>query len=669
MDDTDLLCVNTLRALSIDMVEAAGSGHPGLPLGAAPMMYALFSRHIRLDPDEPKWHGRDRFILSAGHGSALLYSMLHLCGFNVGIDDLKHFRQFGSITPGHPEYGVTDGVEATTGPLGQGFAMGVGMAIAEKTLSGCFNRAGHKPVDHYIYAIVSDGDLMEGVASEAASLAGTLKLGRLIYLYDDNDISIEGDTSLAFNENVTGRFEAYGWHVDSVQDGNDIGLISSAIAAAKEVKDRPSLIIVRTQIGYGSPKQGSASVHGEPLGAENVKKTKAFLGLDPDKSFHVPEEVKKSFAALRSAWKEYRAKKDETVRLYERDYPEESGLLEKYLTGSINRELTEKLEFFNAGEKYATRTASGIVMNRMEKYMTEFMGGSADLSPSTKTELKGYGSFGISGQCSRNIHFGVREHAMGAIVNGMALHGGIIPYGATFLVFSDYMRPAIRLAALMQCHSIFVFTHDSIGLGEDGPTHQPIEHINSLRMIPGLTVIRPADANETVAAWYTAIVNKKPYAIILSRQDLPVLDNSDRHVFEGALRGGYVVSHDKRQPDIILIATGSEVHIALEASLMLRLEGVTARVVSMPSWEIFSSQSREYRQSIIPKEMEKRIVIEAGSTLFFRELAGPKGMVMGIDHFGASAPGRVLMEKYGFTAEKIKENALNMLGIKKETEL
>jgi len=669
MDDTDLLCVNTLRALSIDMVEAAGSGHPGLPLGAAPMMYALFSRHIRLDPDEPKWHGRDRFILSAGHGSALLYSMLHLCGFNVGIDDLKHFRQFGSITPGHPEYGVTDGVEATTGPLGQGFAMGVGMAIAEKTLSGCFNRAGHKPVDHYIYAIVSDGDLMEGVASEAASLAGTLKLGRLIYLYDDNDISIEGDTSLAFNENVKGRFEAYGWHVDSVQDGNDIGLISSAIAAAKEVKDRPSLIIVRTQIGYGSPKQGSASVHGEPLGAENVKKTKAFLGLDPDKSFHVPEEVKKSFAALRSAWKEYRAKKDETVRLYERDYPEESGLLEKYLTGSINRELTEKLEFFNAGEKYATRTASGIVMNRMEKYMTEFMGGSADLSPSTKTELKGYGSFGISGQCSRNIHFGVREHAMGAIVNGMALHGGIIPYGATFLVFSDYMRPAIRLAALMQCHSIFVFTHDSIGLGEDGPTHQPIEHINSLRMIPGLTVIRPADANETVAAWYTAIVNKKPYAIILSRQDLPVLDNSDRHVFEGALRGGYVVSHDKRQPDIILIATGSEVHIALEASLMLRLEGVTARVVSMPSWEIFSSQSREYRQSIIPKEMEKRIVIEAGSTLFFRELAGPKGMVMGIDHFGASAPGRVLMEKYGFTAEKIKENALNMLGIKKETEL
>jgi len=669
MDDTDLLCVNTLRALSIDMVEAAGSGHPGLPLGAAPMMYALFSRHIRLDPDEPKWHGRDRFILSAGHGSALLYSMLHLCGFNVGIDDLKHFRQFGSITPGHPEYGVTDGVEATTGPLGQGFAMGVGMAMAEKTLSGCFNRAGHKPVDHYIYAIVSDGDLMEGVASEAASLAGTLKLGRLIYLYDDNDISIEGDTSLAFNENVTGRFEAYGWHVDSVQDGNDIGLISSAIAAAKEVKDRPSLIIVRTQIGYGSPKQGSASVHGEPLGAENVKKTKAFLGLDPDKSFHVPEEVKKSFAALRSAWKEYRAKKDETVRLYERDYPEESGLLEKYLTGSINRELTEKLEFFNAGEKYATRTASGIVMNRMEKYMTEFMGGSADLSPSTKTELKGYGSFGISGQCSRNIHFGVREHAMGAIVNGMALHGGIIPYGATFLVFSDYMRPAIRLAALMQCHSIFVFTHDSIGLGEDGPTHQPIEHINSLRMIPGLTVIRPADANETVAAWYTAIVNKKPYAIILSRQDLPVLDNSDRHVFEGALRGGYVVSHDKRQPDIILIATGSEVHIALEASLMLRLEGVTARVVSMPSWEIFSSQSREYRQSIIPKEMEKRIVIEAGSTLFFRELAGPKGMVMGIDHFGASAPGRVLMEKYGFTAEKIKENALYMLGIKKETEL
>lgn len=649
----ETLSINTIRMLSIDMVEKAKSGHPGLPLGAAPMAYVVWSRFLRHNPKNPAWRGRDRFILSAGHGSALLYSLLHLSGYQVPLDDLKQFRQYGSITPGHPEHSLTPGVEATTGPLGQGFAMGVGMAIAEKALSQCFNRKGIKPVNHHIYAIVSDGDLMEGVTSEAASLAATLKLGRLIYLYDDNDISIEGNTSLSFTENVKGRFEAYGWHVQEVEDGNDTAAIEKAVAAAKEKEDKPSLIIIRTKIGYGSPKEGTASVHGEALGIDNVKKTKEFFGFPPDKDFYVPEEVRAHFKdiAEKGALKE--KKWNEEISRYMKEYPVEAGLLEKYLSGNINEELLKNLEFFEAGTKTATRTASGKTMNLIEKYFTEFMGGSADLAPSTKTELKGMGSFGISELCSRNIHFGVREHAMGAITNGMALHGGLIPYCATFLAFSDYMRPAIRLAAIMQCHSIFVFTHDSIGLGEDGPTHQPVEHLPSLRLIPGMTVIRPADANETVAAWYYAVTAKKPVCLVLTRQDLPVLENKGNMVFNGALKGAYTVYGDSEKPDIIIIATGSEVHISVEAAKKASGKGIKARVVSMPSVELFKAQETAYRESVIPSEIKKRLIVEAAAPVYWHWLAGDEGEILGVEKFGASAPGNVVLEKYGFSADNI----------------
>ncbi len=651
----ETLSINTIRMLSIDMVEKARSGHPGLPLGAAPMAYVIWSKFLKHNPKNPSWRGRDRFILSAGHGSALLYSLLHLSGYDVSMEDLKQFRQYGSITPGHPEHGLTPGVEATTGPLGQGFAMGVGMAIAEKTLSQCFNRKGIKPVNHHIYAIVSDGDLMEGVTSEAASLAATLKLGRLIYLYDDNDISIEGDTGLAFTENVRGRFEAYGWHVQEVEDGNDTAAIEGAVKAAKENEEKPSLIIIRTKIGYGSPKEGSASVHGEALGPDNVKKTKEFFGFPSDRDFYVAEEVRAHFKDIAEKGALEEKKWNEETERYMKEYPAEADLLEKYLSGNINEELLKNLEFFEPGQKIATRTASGKTMNLIEKYFTEFMGGSADLSPSTKTELKGKGSFGISGLCSRNIHFGVREHAMAAIINGMALHGGLIPYCATFLTFSDYMRPAIRIAAIMQCHSIFVFTHDSIGLGEDGPTHQPVEHLPSLRLIPGLTVIRPADANETVAAWYCAITAKKPVCLILTRQDLPVLDNKDNMVFKGALKGAYIVYGGNERPDVIIIATGSEVHISIEAAKKALDKGINVRVVSMPSFELFKAQEESYRGSVIPSEIKKRLVVEAAAPGCWHWLAGDEGEILGVEKFGASAPGEVVLEKYGFSVGGILE--------------
>jgi len=475
------------------MVEKAKSGHPGLPLGAAPMAYVLFALHMNHDPSDSKWHNRDRFVLSAGHGCALLYSILHLCGYRITMDDLKQFRQFGSVTPGHPEYGLTDGVEATTGPLGQGFAMGVGMAAAERLLGDCFNSADEKIIDHHTYGIISDGDLMEGISSEAASLAGTMGLGKLIYLYDDNHISIEGDTSLAFTENVKQRFEAYGWHAQKISDGNDIEAISRAVEKAKEEDKKPSIIIVRTNIGHGSPGQGTAAVHGEPLGREGLKKTKEFYGFDPGKTFFVPKEVYGHFMKAAERGLRRREEWKAKVSNYKNKYPEQAELLDKYLRGNINPELEKNTVKFSEDDgPLATRAASEKVMNNIEKYMTEFTGGSADLSPSTKTYLHGYGDIGVAGGCARNLHFGVREHAMGGIINGMALHGGVIPYSATFLSFSDYMRPPIRLAALMKIHSIFVFTHDSIGLGEDGPTHQPVEHLNSLRMIPGLTVMRPA---------------------------------------------------------------------------------------------------------------------------------------------------------------------------------
>lgn len=657
----EILSINTMRMLSIDMVEKAKSGHPGLPLGAAPMAYVIWSKFLKHNPKNPLWRGRDRFILSAGHGSALLYSLLHLSGYGVSMEDLKQFRQFGSVTPGHPEYGITPGVEATTGPLGQGFAVGVGMAIAEKALAQCFNRKEIKPVNHRVYAIVSDGDLMEGVTSEAASLAATLKLGRLIYLYDDNDISIEGDTRIAFTENVRARFEAYGWQVQEVSDGNDVGAIENAVSLAVEDEEKPSLIIIRTRIGFGSPKEGSAGAHGEPLGAENVKKTKEFFGFPADKDFYVPEEVRAHFNEIAEKGASEEKEQDEVMKMYRKEYPKEYDLLERHQSGSINEELLENLEFFEAGTKTATRTASGKIMNLIEKYFAGLMGGSADLAPSTKTELKDGGSFGISGLCSRNIHFGVREHAMAAITNGMALHGGLIPYCATFLAFSDYMRPAIRLAAIMQCRSIFIFTHDSIGLGEDGPTHQPVEHIPSLRLIPGLTVIRPADANETVAAWYYAVTAKKPVCLILARQDVPVLDNNGNRVFEGALRGAYIVYGNGEKPDIIIAATGSEVHVAVEAAEKAAGKGINARVVSMPSVELFNSQEKEYRESVIPSGIKKRLVVEAASPVYWRWLAGDEGGVIGVEKFGASAPGVVVMEKYGLCAANVLERLEKMV--------
>jgi transketolase len=656
--DIDQLTIDTIRLLSVDMVEKAKSGHPGLPLGAAPFVYTLWSKFLSINPSNPVWMNRDRFILSAGHGCALLYSLLHLAGFDISVDDLKAFRQWGSITPGHPEYGRTPGVEATTGPLGQGFAMGVGMAIAERSLAGCFNKPGFKLIDHYTYAVVSDGDLMEGVASEAASLAGTLKLEKLIYLYDDNDISIEGKTSIAFTENVKERFDSYNWHTQVIADGNNIKAVEAAISRAKKQAERPSLIIIRTKIGYGSPKQGDASVHGEPLGWDAARRTKEFFGFDPDKTFYIPAQVDRNFDRLRKKWAKQEEAWNELFAEYKEKYPKEAKLLEKYISGHINRNLKPNLLPFAVSDgPMATRTASGKVMNQVELYMTEFIGGSADLAPSTKTLLNGHGSFGIAGMCERNLHFGVREHAMGAIINGMALHGGLIPYSATFLTFSDYMRPPIRLAALMQTHSIFIFTHDSIGLGEDGPTHQPVEQLSALRLIPGLTVIRPADANETVAAWYRAITAKKPTVLVFTRQDLPVLDAAKYGIIENAQKGGYCLADCAGKPDVLLIATGSEVHLAMGAREKLFAKGIKARVVSMPSYEIFMAQPDAYRESIIPAAVKKRLIIEAGSTPFWRGLAGDAGDVLGIDIFGASAPGKVVMEKYGFTVDNVVAKA------------
>jgi transketolase len=648
--------------LSVDMVEKAKSGHPGMPLGASPMAYVLFTKFLKHNPENSRWFNRDRFILSAGHGCAMLYSLLHLCGYKLQMDDLKQFRQFGSITPGHPEYGLTDGVEATTGPLGQGFAMGVGLAIAERALADCFNRRDCKIIDHFVYGIVSDGDLMEGIASEAASLAGTLNLGKIIYLYDDNEISIDGKTSLSFTENVRERFDAYGWHVQRLEDGNDMPAIEKAVKKAQEEKRRPSLIIIRTHIGYGSPKQDSPAAHGEALGEEAVKKTKEFYNFPLNSPFYVPDGVYAYFNGLKKNWQGYENTWNGLFGEYMKAYPKEAGLLGKYISGNINNELVQNLKFFEpAAGGMATRTASGKVMNLIEDYMTEFIGGSADLATSTKTELLGHGSFGIAGVCSRNIHFGVREHAMGGIINGMALHGGLIPYSATFLTFLDYMREPVRLAAIMKIHSIFVFTHDSIALGEDGPTHQPVEHISQLRLVPGLTVIRPADANETVAAWYYAIVNKEPVVLIFTRQNVPVLDHKKYGIFDGVLKGGYIIKEAGGAPDMIIIATGSEVHLALESAEKLEQKGIKARVVSMPSYEIFMRQDDNYRNSVLPPYMKRRLVIEAGATAFWRGIAGDKGDVIGVDRFGASAPGSVVMEKYGFTTENVLEKAMKIL--------
>jgi len=662
MNKLDQLCVDTLRFLAVDAVEQAKSGHPGMPLGAAPMAYVVWDRFLRHNPQNPAWLNRDRFILSAGHGSALLYALLHMTGYDLSLEELKRFRQWGSKTPGHPEYRHTPGVEATTGPLGQGFATGVGMAIAERFLAGTFNRPDFPVIDHYTYVIVSDGDLMEGVSSEAASLAGTLGLGKLIYLYDDNDISIEGNTDCAFTEDVGSRFTAYGWQVISVADGNDIKMIEGAIKTAMAEKDKPSLIIIKTHIGYGSPKQDTGAAHGEPLGMEAVKETKKKLNWPLEPPFYIPEQSLTHFrqaqergAKLERDWRDLFDK-------YRKTYPDLSVKFEQAVHGKPPQGWSSEIPLFKPEDgAIATRNASGKIMNVIAKALPNFMGGSADLSPSTMTTLNGLGDFNFETPAGRNIHFGVREHAMGAIVNGMSLHGGIIPYGSTFLIFSDYMRPAIRMAALMQTHSIFVFTHDSIGLGEDGPTHQPIEQLSSLRMIPGLTVIRPADANETAAAWKLAIELHGPVALVLTRQKLPVLDPQKYPIAEGVAKGGYVlIDAEAGQPDIILIATGSEVHLILAARDQLITHGIKTRVVSMPSWELFDKQSSEWKEKILLPHMPK-LAVEAGSPKGWREYVGDTGDVIGLNRFGASAPGATVMEKLGLNVDNVVKCSLSLL--------
>lgn len=658
----DVLCVNTLRMLSLDMVEKAQSGHPGLPLGGAAMVYALYARIMNHTPSNPKWHNRDRFLLSAGHGSALLYSVLHLFGYGLTLEDLKQFRQAGSSTPGHPEYGMTSGVEATTGPLGQGFAMGVGMALAEKALADHYNTDEFTIVDHFTYVFVSDGDLMEGVTTEAASLAGTLKLGKLIYLYDDNHISLEGPTESAFTEDVQRKFDACGWHTLRVDDGNDIAKLTEAVHQAQKMSDKPSLILARTHIGFGSPKQDTAAAHGEPLGEEALKKTKEFFNWPSDTNFYVPEEVSLHFAILQEEGKKKEDAWRELFAGYKKKHPE---LAEQYAldqAGNINEKLQENIPVFSADEKpLATRSASGKVMQVIAKYMPGFIGGSADLNPSTKTYLAGLGDFETRDHGARNIHYGVREHAMGAITNGLALHGGFIPFAATFFTFFDYMKPAIRLAALMNVHSIFVFTHDSIGLGEDGPTHQPVEQLISARAVPNLTVIRPADANETAAAWSMAMARKSPTALVLSRQNLPILDAEKHRTLQGVSKGAYTLFDCAGTPDLILIATGSEVHLAVLAYNELAGQGIQTRVVSMPSVEIFNEQDDDYKASVLSPHVKKRLVIEAGSSVGWWKLAGDEGDVIGVDTFGESAPGKIVFENYGFTVENIVARSLRLL--------
>ncbi|MCZ7661709.1 MAG: transketolase [Thermoleophilia bacterium] len=666
--DLDRLAVNTIRVLAIEAVEKAKSGHPGMPLGAAPMAHVVWSRHLRCDPAHTEWPDRDRFVLSAGHGSMLLYALLHLTGYPLPMEELKNFRQWGSLTPGHPESTLTSGVEVTTGPLGQGFGNGVGMAIAQAFLAAAFNRPGHDVIDHWIYGLVSDGDLMEGVASEAASLAGHLGLGRLIYLYDSNRISIEGSTELAFTEDVAARFGAYGWHVLSLEDGNDLDTIDRAIVQAKDVVDKPSLIVVRTHIGYGSPnKQDSAEAHGSPLGEEEVELTKRALDWSEPHPFYVPDEVRGLYGRVAARGAKARTAWLTRLQAYQRAQPDLAAALSRALAGDLPEGWRDRVPIFRPDAKgMATRAASGKVLNALAPVLPTLIGGSADLAPSNNTTLtdcgeQECGSFQKGGYGGRNLHFGVREHAMGAVLNGMALHGGVIPYGGTFLVFSDYMRPSIRLAALSRAHVVYVFTHDSVGLGEDGPTHQPIEHLASLRAMPNLTVVRPADANETAAAWALALEHRQgPVALVLTRQNLPTLDRSLLAPAEGLFRGAYVLAEAPGGPerlDVLLLATGSEVQVALQARETLTDEGVGARVVSMPSWEVFAEQDQDYRDAVLPPAVRARVSVEAGATFGWERWVGDEGAMVGIDRFGASAPGARALAELGITTAHVLEQA------------
>lgn len=661
MQTIDQVAVNTLRFLSIDEVEKAKSGHPGFPLGTAPLMYTVWDRFMNYNPKDPNWFNRDRFILSPGHGSALYYAMLHLAGYDVSIEQLKNFRQWGSITPGHPEYGVTPGVDASTGPLGHGFAMGVGFAIAETMLAAKYNKPGFEVVNHYTYGLTSDGDQMEGVASEAASLAGTLGLGKLIYLYDDNHITIEGDTEIAFREDVGKRFEAYGWQVLRVADSEDIDALENAIKEAKADTEHPSLIIVRTHIGYGSPKQDNASCHGEPLGAEGVAKTKEAADWPVGQSFYVPVTVRKHFDDKLAACAEKQAAWEALLADYKVVYPELGKELEERIKGDVLVSRSDLEAVFNDIEGISTREAGGEVLQKLSMQLPQLVGGSADLGPSNKTVMKTCGYYSKDDRTGRNIHFGVREHAMGKALNGIALHGGFIPFGGTFLVFADFMRPAVRMAALMGLRSIFVFTHDSIAVGEDGPTHQPVEHVMSLRVIPNLCVIRPADALETAMAWQTACLNQhKPTALLLSRQKLPVLHKYAAVIHDNAGKGAYVLDAGKGEAKAVIIATGSEVHLALEAQAKLAEEGICVSVVSMPSWDMFEMQREEYKKSVLPEGLPK-VAVEAGVTLGWSRYTGSEDNVIGINKFGASAPGGTVMKEYGFTAENVAAKVKSLL--------
>lgn len=662
--EIDRLSVNTIRTLSMDAVEAAQSGHPGMPMGMADTAYILWTKFLNHNPENPDWFNRDRFILSAGHGSMLLYSLLHLTGYELSLDELKNFRQLNSLTPGHPEYGITPGVETTTGPLGQGFSTGVGMAMAETHLASRFNQYSENLIDHYTYAIVSDGDLMEGMTHESASLAGHLKLGKMIYFYDSNSISIDGSTDLAFTENVEKRFEAYGWHVLHI-DGHNHSQIELAIRKSQKETRKPSLIICKTRIGFGSPnKQGTAASHGAPLGEEEIRLTKTRLGCDPDKKFHIPAEVLQHYRKATVRGDELEKKWNKKVDDFRKANPRMSQQFENHLKGVDPDDLEKHLPVFEPDEKgLATRASSGKVINSIAKHIPQLLGGSADLTGSNKTDMKDEAIFQAGSYDGRNIHFGVREHAMGAALNGLALHGGLIPYGGTFLIFSDYCRPSIRIAALSGIPSVFVFTHDSIGLGEDGPTHQPIEHLASLRAIPNTLVLRPSDANETSYAWKVAVeYTRGPVLLALTRQSLPTYDRDDYAPASLTQKGAYILKEAKSgKPSLILIGTGSEVDLAMQAAAKLREDGVEVRVVSMPSWELFSMQDEAYQNKVLPPEVSSRISIEAATTFGWQRWTGSKGKNIGIDRFGASGPFQQVYSHLGITVERIVEEAGLML--------
>lgn len=661
--DLDALSVNTIRFLAADAVERAQSGHPGTPMGLAPVAYVLWTRHLRHNPTDPKWPDRDRFVLSAGHASMLLYSLLHLTGYEVSLEALKNFRQWDSTTPGHPEIHLTPGVETTTGPLGQGVANGVGMALAENILANEFNTDEHTIIDHYTYAICSDGDLMEGISHEAASLAGHLGLGKLVYLYDDNRITIDGSTDLAFTEDVEARFEAYDWHVQRVEDANDLDAIDAAIGNAKTKSKRPSLIAIRSHIGYGSPnKQGTAAAHGAPLGADEVKRAKKNLGWPPEKTFHVPDVVYEHMGTAVNRGYEFQQDWKERWDAYAEDHPEKATEYRRWLTLTPGGGWKKALPEFEAGTKMATRKASGLTLNKLAAEVGYLIGGSADLTGSNKTDVDGRTDFQQDSPNGRYLRFGVREHGMAGAMNGMALHGGIQPYGGTFLIFSDYLRPSLRLSALMEQPTVYVLTHDSIGLGEDGPTHQPVEHVMALRSIPNLTVIRPADANETREAWVAAVHRTDgPTVLALTRQPLPTID---RQVFTGARglhRGAYILRDTIATPDVILIGTGSEVQHGLEAAEILQTDGIAARVISMPSWELFAEQSNTYQRKVLPPDVTARVSIEAGVTSGWERYVGTAGASIGVDRFGASAPGERVMQEYGFTVEHVADTVRDLV--------